>query len=858
MSFARAAVLPFLLLVPGLAMGGHTAQIDLADSSWQPLDESMPAVADSVYIQVWDPDVTGTLEVEIGSDTEPQGEAAILSEAPQAPGLFRGSIPLQARLHLSRIEDPGTLDVRTGDLVTALYRDPQDDNGDPRVVADSARFTGICGPVQGVWSKENSPYRVWCDAQVRAADTLTIEPGVEVLFAEGAFLWVDGTLRVWGTESEPVLLHGWPGEEGGVSRPWPGLLVGLSAGPAVLSHCRIERAETGILSAGSRLDVSGCEVRYSIREGMRFEHQPPHQYQIRIEDSVIERNNLGQLGMGGISFETRGDAAPASAEGDSSLLWIRGCRIRDNICDGLSLGGAMAQVTGCQVTGNTWSGFFGNPLEGSSIRGCSIYGNGTSDVAAEGGWDLPDSLDFRGNWWGEQTTLEMESSPYPSDISAIWDRMDSAYSPLVAYSGWRTGPIEDCVRQEMLDGGRWEWVAIGVAPESAEAESVFASIRDHLEIALDDEGRAYIPELRQDGLSPVRTVDGYEVFVSGADTFKVAGTLPEPLTECVPVEAGRWNLIPYLTDHCHPECTADVPVAMGPIAGQTDIVVDNHGRAWIPSLGINTIGPLDPREAYRIFLSGEEDQELCYARCTETVRQPGPAREARPRVEPRPTGRPQVIVVTSAAAGLLTAGDEVHVYDGPTLAGAAVVQGELPLAITVWEGDPSHGLPGFTPANPMSAQILDRETGAFHTVEVVDVLLGEAAGERAGRRPAEASFAVEDVCRFVFSPYARVRLERAAGVAPDALKITRLAPNPLRETVEIRYQVPGPGEARLEIYDVSGRLVWGERRRFAAAGSHTVTWNGVDQSARPVASGVYFVRLRRGTDTECRRLMVLQ
>jgi len=61
MSFARAAVLPFLLLVPGLAMGGHTAQIDLADSSWQPLDESMPAVADSVYIQVWDPDVTGTL-----------------------------------------------------------------------------------------------------------------------------------------------------------------------------------------------------------------------------------------------------------------------------------------------------------------------------------------------------------------------------------------------------------------------------------------------------------------------------------------------------------------------------------------------------------------------------------------------------------------------------------------------------------------------------------------------------------------------------------------------------------------------------------------------------------------------------
>ncbi|MFB3909103.1 MAG: C25 family cysteine peptidase [Candidatus Eisenbacteria bacterium] len=68
-------------------------------------------------------------------------------------------------------------------------------------------------------------------------------------------------------------------------------------------------------------------------------------------------------------------------------------------------------------------------------------------------------------------------------------------------------------------------------------------------------------------------------------------------------------------------------------------------------------------------------------------------------------------------------------------------------------------------------------------------------------------------------------------------------PNPFNPRTAIRFAIARAMAARLEVVDVSGRVV----RRLVdgpvAAGSHTIYFDGRDGAGRPLPSGVYFVRL---------------
>ena len=156
-------------------------------------------------------------------------------------------------------------------------------------------------------------------------------------------------------------------------------------------------------------------------------------------------------------------------------------------------------------------------------------------------------------------------------------------------------------------GGRWEWIGLGVRPFDTDAASVFASLED-LEIAQNDEGDAYIPGVL-DNLSPVSVVDGFEIYLDGPDDqFELLGELPYLEADCITLEAGQWNLVPYLSGRCDPACRDDVTVAMAEIASCVEIVLDGDGRVWIPEFGINTLGELDPCRAYRVFLDCVDDR----------------------------------------------------------------------------------------------------------------------------------------------------------------------------------------------------------------------------------------------------------
>jgi hypothetical protein len=83
-------------------------------------------------------------------------------------------------------------------------------------------------------------------------------------------------------------------------------------------------------------------------------------------------------------------------------------------------------------------------------------------------------------------------------------------------------------------------------------------------------------------------------------------------------------------------------------------------------------------------------------------------------------------------------------------------------------------------------------------------------------------------------------------------------PNPLRGNTSIRYALPLRGHVRLEVFDISGKKVRTLVNRIESAGKHSATWDGRDTSGNPVASGVYYYRLRMGGKTLTRSCSLLR
>lgn len=111
-------------------------------------------------------------------------------------------------------------------------------------------------------------------------------------------------------------------------------------------------------------------------------------------------------------------------------------------------------------------------------------------------------------------------------------------------------------------------------------------------------------------------------------------------------------------------------------------------------------------------------------------------------------------------------------------------------------------------------------------------------------------------------------MQQAAPALPERFELAGNYPNPFRATqsqmTRIPFALPAPGEVRLEIYDLLGRLA---RRIVDApheAGRYEVAWDGRNEYGERAPAGVYFYRLTamdhsgKIAFTETRRLALLQ
>lgn len=86
-----------------------------------------------------------------------------------------------------------------------------------------------------------------------------------------------------------------------------------------------------------------------------------------------------------------------------------------------------------------------------------------------------------------------------------------------------------------------------------------------------------------------------------------------------------------------------------------------------------------------------------------------------------------------------------------------------------------------------------------------------------------------------------------------------IRPNPFNPVTTIEYVSVGTEPVRLIVYSVTGRRVLAlVDSDESIAGPHVVEWNGTDQSGRPVASGIYLLRLDQAGQSLTRRLVLLK
>jgi parallel beta-helix repeat protein len=147
----------------------------------------------------------------------------------------------------------------------------------PLPVAAAVTIAG--GEVYGTWTAADSPYLIDGDIVVPAGQTLTIEPGVEVIFQSYYKLSVHGTLLAEGTQGAPILFGG-----GHPTAGWGGVRFYGGSDGSRLDYAIVEKARaTGVDSekVGGGLYVEDASPTFS---------------------HTTVRDNYATLGGGGIAL----------------------------------------------------------------------------------------------------------------------------------------------------------------------------------------------------------------------------------------------------------------------------------------------------------------------------------------------------------------------------------------------------------------------------------------------------------------------------------------------------------------------------------------------------------------------------
>ena len=188
------------------------------------------------------------------------GETLTLTETGADTGVFSATVALSDSA--TAVASNSALELVPGDRIEVFYTDPQGDFGEALSLNTSALYvktvvagTTLSGDV--TWETAGSPYLVTGDITIASGVTLTILPGVDVLFeanqddqssgnrtSDVEFLLAGGALVATGTEAAPITFAS--SSNAPAKGDWGGILYSGYNAMASLSHVNVSDAGYGI------------------------------------------------------------------------------------------------------------------------------------------------------------------------------------------------------------------------------------------------------------------------------------------------------------------------------------------------------------------------------------------------------------------------------------------------------------------------------------------------------------------------------------------------------------------------------------------------------------------------------------
>lgn len=100
--------------------------------------------------------------------------------------------------------------------------------------------------------------------------------------------------------------------------------------------------------------------------------------------------------------------------------------------------------------------------------------------------------------------------------------------------------------------------------------------------------------------------------------------------------------------------------------------------------------------------------------------------------------------------------------------------------------------------------------------------------------------------------------QQTTAALPEEVTLLPNYPNPVVDRTTIRFGLPEAGPVRLTVYDLLGRRVAVLADGRYQAGTHEIQWGGTAQGRRPLASGLYLIRLDAGEQTRSIKATVVR